>query len=91
MIDVNKYRTLMPLSSIQKTLTDFLNLPPDLTISIYNKTYNWGEEDYEADIERATELLKTVNRRYNSLKRHLSKPPGKKSRCRKSTAPTLKG
>ena len=73
MIDVNKYRTLKPLSSIRKTLTDFLNLPRDLAISIYDKTYSWAEEDYEADIEQANELLIKVNRRYNSLKRHLSK------------------
>lgn len=66
MIDLTRIRSIKALEVIKKDLTDFL-ADPDI-LKVYLEELEWGEEDYDADKEQATELLEKVERRIKSLK-----------------------
>jgi hypothetical protein len=72
MIDLSRIRTLKPLETIKKDLTEFLAFSPAIMIEVYSDN-NWGPEDYEADKEQVQELLDKVERRIKSLSNHLNK------------------
>ncbi len=73
MIDPNKTRNMKSLESMRKALIKFINFDRDTMIATYETDFNWGEEDYEADKERAQELLIRVERRIKSLAHYLSR------------------
>ena len=72
MIDVNKIRSLAVIDELNKDLNDFLTFDRDALLGVYYAN-NCGEEDLDADMESAAELLTQLDRRSKSLGRHLSK------------------
>lgn len=74
MIDLSKIRSLKPLEEMKKDLTDFLAIDRKVMLEVYEEEYQWGEEDYEADLEQVKDLLENVEKRIKSLGHHLSKP-----------------
>lgn len=73
MIDLNKVRTMKTLEAIRKPLKDFITFDKPTMLSVYAEDFNWGEEDYEADMEQATYMLDQVEHRMKSLGHHLAK------------------
>ena len=73
MIDLNKVRSIKTLEALHKPLKEFVNFDYATMISVYTKSYGWGEDDYEADKERAEYLLEQVERRMKSLGHYLAK------------------
>jgi len=69
MIDLNKIRSLKMLETIKADLMAFL-ANPDI-LSAYEKSFDWSEDDYEADKELVEELLAKVEHRIASLSRFL--------------------
>ena len=69
MIDLNKIRSLKTLESIKADLMAFLTNSDIL--SVYEKNFDWSEDDYEADKELVEELLAKVEHRIASLSRFL--------------------
>ena len=70
MINLNEIRTLEPLIEMKADLSAFLD-QVDMK-DHYILDLGWGEEDYDADVEKVNELLVKVNRRIASLKKFLS-------------------
>jgi predicted nucleotidyltransferase component of viral defense system len=77
MIDLNQIRSLKPLEEMKKDLTDFIGIDRAVMLEVYEEHYQWGEEDYEADLEQVKDLLEQVEKRIKSLGHHLSKPKAK--------------
>lgn len=73
MINLNKYRTLRPLKNLHKQVNDFIAFDRAVMVEVYTTQFGWGEEDYEADLEQATELRDKIERRIESLSRHLDR------------------
>lgn len=73
MIDLNKIRSLKTLESMKRDLTDFIAFDPRIMVDVYDKDFNWGVEDYEADKDTATTLLEQVEHRIKSLGRHVAR------------------
>ena len=71
MIDLNKTRSMKTLEEMKKDLTSFIADP--VIQQIYVEDKGWSIQDYEDDKEQALEFLETVNRRMESLGRHLAK------------------
>jgi len=71
MIDLNRIRSLKTLDTMKRDLIAFINNPDVLTV--YVEDLDWGQEDYEADIETATYLLENVEHRIKSLGRFIAK------------------
>lgn len=78
MMDLNKIRNMKTLEAIHKPLKDFIASDRAEMVLVYSKHFGWGEEDYEADKEKAEYLLEQVERRMKSLGHHLAK--GKNAR-----------
>lgn len=76
--DLNRIRSVKTLDEMRAVLMAFI-VRIDI-LPIYLNEYQWGEEDYEADIETAKELLEKVERRMASLSHHLTKKPVKVKR-----------
>lgn len=72
-IDLNKIRSLKTLEAIRKPLIEFVAFDPAIMRAVYTEEFGWGEDDYEADKEQASDLLEQVERRMKSLGRHLSR------------------
>lgn len=85
MIDLNRIRSLKTLEDMKQTLTEFVNFDPAVMISVYETDFNWGPEDYEADIDSAKELLERVEHRAKSLGTFINK--SKKVKAGKSASP----
>ncbi len=76
------------LQGMKDDLKEFLEFDPKVMIATYAKDFDWGEEDYAADMEQASYLLEQVERRMKSLGRHLSSSKGKSEKdSSQSTAP----
>ena len=73
MIDLNKIRTMKTLGAIQKPLKEFVTFDKPTMLSVYAEDFGWGEEDYDADLEKAIYMLEQVERRMKSLGHHLTK------------------
>ena len=73
MIELNKIRTMKTLEAIQKPLKEFVAFDRTTMVTVYVEDLGWGEDDYEADKEKAEYLLEQVERRMKSLGHHLSK------------------
>ena len=73
MIELNKIRTMKTLEAIQKPLKEFITFDKPTMLSVYTEDFEWGDEDYEADLEKATDMLEQVERRMKSLGHHLAK------------------
>ena len=71
MIEVNPVRSVKILETMKKDLSAFLNNP--VVLHVYLNEYDWGEEDYDADQEKAIELLEKVDRRIKSLSKFEAK------------------
>ena len=76
MIDLNKIRSLKTLESTKRDLIDFIAFDSRVMVDVYEKEYNWGAEDYEADKDTAITLLEQVEHRIKSLGRHVAKVKG---------------
>lgn len=61
------------LDTMKKALEEFIAFDRSVMLSVYAEDYGWGEDDYEADKEQASDFLEKVNRRMKSLGNHLSK------------------
>jgi hypothetical protein len=64
---------------MKKVLTDFIAFDSHVMTDVYEKDYNWGEEDYEADVDTAITLLEQVEHRLKSLGHHLAKEKTKET------------
>lgn len=73
MIELNKIRTMKTLEAMQKPLKEFVDFDRTTMVTVYVEDLGWGEDDYEADKEKAEYLLEQVERRMKSLGHHLSK------------------
>ena len=71
MIDLNKIRSLTILEEFKQDLKEFITHNRADLIDVY-KSLGFGEEDLDADIESATDLLVKVEKRLVSLGRHLA-------------------
>ena len=67
MIDLNKIRSIKTLEGVKQDLTDFIAVDRKIMLAVYDEEYNWGEEDYDADLEQVKELLEQTERRIHSL------------------------
>jgi len=72
-IDLNRIRSLRTLEAIKKPLAEFIAFDPDIMKVVYTEDFGWGNEDYEADRERAIDLLERVERRTKSLEQYLAR------------------
>lgn len=88
MIDVNKIRSLAVIDSLKKTLNEFLTFDRAELLAVYTADH-CGEEDLDADMESATELLSKLDHRSKSLGRHLAK--GEKTETQSERLPELSG
>ena len=91
MIDLNKIRSLRTLEEMKDDLANFLAFDRTIMLAEY-ESQNWGEEDYEADKEEASDLLEQVEHRIKSLDKHLKrqkaspKPTGETAETSAETA-----
>lgn len=72
MMDLNKIRSLRTLEEMKDDLANFLAFDRTIMLAEYERQ-KWGEEDYEADKEEATDLLEQVEHRIKSLDKHLKR------------------
>lgn len=85
MIDLTRIRSIPKLEEMKEALEFFLREP--IVRDIYLNDYQWGEEDFEADIESAQYMLEKVEARIKSLGRmKVNRPKGKRDlrRCKHS-------
>lgn len=75
MIDLNRIRSLKPLQEMKKDLNEFITFDPKVMVEVYEEQYQWGPEDYEADLEQAKDFLAQTEHRLKSLSNHLNKKP----------------
>lgn len=83
---LNRIRSLKTLEEMKETCNKFLVFDPEVMISLYEKEYKWGIEDYEADREQVQFLLENVEKRIKSLSNFLNKSEVKVD---KSASPRL--
>ncbi len=72
MMDLNKIRSLRTLEEMKDDLANFLAFDRNIMLAEYDRQ-KWGEEDYEADKEEASDLLEQVEHRIKSLDKHLKR------------------
>ncbi len=86
MINLNLLRSVKTLESMKKDLEFFIKEP--IIKEIYDKDYDWDENDYEADREEAAYLIEMINLRIKSLSKIKTLNPPKekqgKQHCKKS-------
>lgn len=73
MIELSKIRTMKTLEAMQKSLKEFVTFDKPTMLLVYAEEFEWGSEDYEADLEQANYMLEQVERRMKSLGHHLAK------------------
>lgn len=73
MIDLNRIRSLKTLEDLKQDLSEFIKFNRAELVAVYESEYGWGDEDLDADIETATDVLEKVEKRMKSLSNHLSR------------------
>lgn len=77
MIELNRIRSMKTLEELKKDLSDFINFDRAVLIAVYDEEYGWGEEDLDADLDQAKDVLAKVEHRMKSFGNHLSRSKGK--------------
>jgi hypothetical protein len=72
MIDVNKIRSMKKLEELKRDLMEFVNFDRRVLTAVYNSEDIGDEDDLDADIDSACELLSKVKYRMKSLGRYLA-------------------
>lgn len=60
------------LETMRNSLKEFIAFDANNMRDVYIEEFGWGSEDYDADIEKATDLLEQVEWRMKSLGHYLA-------------------